>query len=95
MKKLYNFRLETNLIKKVDKLEGSRTFNVTNALQSYLQCSDNDLQNVYNVELVDMLKAQIDDLKDDKRYLQDRLDSFMIVKTPLLQRVIGRLKSNK
>lgn len=93
MKKLYNFRLETNLIKEVDRLDGSRTFIVTNALQNYLRCNDNDLQTVYNVELVDMLKGQVDDLKADKKYLQDRLDGFMLAKTPLLQRVIEKLRS--
>ena len=57
MKKLYNFRLENNLIKQLDKLPGSRTAKIRNALQMYLQkdlhgqqenVKTNDLQNRKN-----------------------------------------------
>ena len=92
MKKLYNFRLESNLIKEVDKLNGSRTLNVTNALQQYLQ---DDTQNVYNVNMVDLLNDQIMDLKHDKRYLQEQVNALMLAKIPLLSRIKLKLLENK
>jgi hypothetical protein len=48
MKKLYNFRLETNLVSQVDEIADNRTQFVSDALQNYLQP---DLQKVYNVDL--------------------------------------------
>jgi len=57
MKKLYNFRSEDNLIKQLDKLPGSRTAKIRNALQMYIQnalhgqqenVKTNDLQNRKN-----------------------------------------------
>jgi len=89
MKKLYNFRIETTLIKQIDKLDGNRTENITNALQMYLQP---DTQNIYNVNLVDLLKDQITDLKQDKIYLQNQVNALMVTKMPLLQRVIEKLR---
>ena len=92
MKKLYNFRLDSNLIKQVDKLDGSRTSNVTNALQSYLQ---SDTQNIYNVNLVDLLQSQIVDLKNDKSYLQNQVNALMISRFPLLSRIKLKLLEGK
>lgn len=90
MKKLCNFRIETILLKELDQLDGSRTQNVTNAIQSYLQI--NTAPNSYNVDLVDLLKNQVEDLKDDKHYLQSQVNAFLVTKQPLLQRIIMKLK---
>ena len=83
MKKLYNFRLDPNLIKAIDKLDGSRTAVVTSALQDYLQSdvnvnTNNEFSNGYDVKLVSLLESHIEDLKEDKRILQQRLDYFQL-----------------
>ena len=92
MKKLYNFRLEPNLIKELDRLDGSRTSHLRNALQTYLQ---SDTQSNYNVNLVDLLKNQILDLKHDKIYLQGQVNALMVAKMPLLERFINRLNGSR
>ena len=59
MKKLYNFRLEDNLIKQIDKLPGSRTAKIRNALQMYLQNALHDQQeNVKTNDLQNDLQLQ-------------------------------------
>lgn len=92
MKKLYNFRIETNLIKQIDKIPGTRTQKITDAIQTYLQP---DLQtpgeNIYNVNLVRILQEQIQDLKEDKSILQRRLDYFML---PWYRRMLLPSKKN-
>ena len=59
MKKLYNFRLEDNLINQIDKLPGSRTAKIRNALQMYLQNALHDQQeNVKTNDLQNDLQLQ-------------------------------------
>jgi len=79
MKKLYNFRLEPDLIKQLDKLPGSRTAKIRNALQMYLQnalhgqqenVKTNDLQNGKN-DLQNDLQLQHE--KQDKSVNLDHL----------------------
>lgn len=91
MKRGYNFRLDPKLIQQVDKLGKNRTAIVTDALQQYIQPT---IQQNYNVELVSILQREVEDLRQDKHYLQDRLDAFMVVRTPLLSRVIERLRGS-
>lgn len=91
MKRGYNFRLDPKLIQQVDKLGNNRTAIVTDALQKYIQPS---IQQDYNVELVYILNREVEDLRNDKHYLQERLDALLIVKTPLLSRVIERLRGS-
>ena len=79
MKKLYNFRLDPNLIMEVDKLNGSRTFNVTNALQSYLQY---DTQNSYNVDL-----NYLHHLEEEISYLRSQVNGLMLARIPLLSKI--------
>ena len=70
MKKLYNFRLDLELVKAIDRLDGTRTNKVTKALEKYLQQSDTQTSRIYDVQIQDILKQQIEDLKEDKKYLQ-------------------------
>lgn len=75
MKKLYHFRLNPDLVSRVDVLGGVRTHHIEQALQMYT----NDVSTMsYNRELVDLLNRQVDDLKQDKRILQDRVDYLML-----------------
>jgi len=62
MKKLYNFRLEDNLIKQLDKLPGSRTTKIRNALQMYLQ---NDLHSQQENVKTNDLQNKKNDLQND------------------------------
>ena len=85
MKKLYNFRIETTLIKQIDKLNGSRTQNITDALQMYLQ---NDTQEIYNVNT-----NYITHLEEEIIYLRNQVNALMVTKMPLLQRIVAKLKN--
>ena len=91
MKKLYNFRLDIDLVKAVDMLEGSRTGVVTSALQSYLRCSDNSFTNSYDVSVVQLLQDQVQDLKQDKKILNDQVQVLMLSSIPMLSRIKMRL----
>lgn len=62
MKKLYNFRLETNLMNEIDKLDGNRTEKITNAINLYLQNLYNDTQNIYSNQYVKKLEMDNDRL---------------------------------
>ena len=91
MKKLYNFRLDIDLVKAVDRLEGSRTGVVTSALHSYLQGNDNCFTNSYDVNVVQLLNSQIEDLKNDKLLLNNQVQVLMMSSIPLLGRIKMRL----
>ena len=77
MKKAYTFRLEPNLVKELDCFEGNRTYNLSLAIQNYIQ---NDCSSTYNsnTEIIQLLKSQVMDLRQDKQLLQKRLDYFML-----------------
>lgn len=68
MKKLYNFRLDANLIKELDKKEGTRTLNVTNALHLYLR-HEKDYPSV-DKDAVNHLTQHIEFLQGQVTYLQ-------------------------
>lgn len=94
MKKAYSFRLDPLLIKKIDKFDESRTSCITNALQMYIQCNTNAIQTTYNADLVNLLQSQIIDLKRDKEYLMNQNNALIVMKTPLLQQIIYKLRSH-
>ena len=71
MKKLYNFRLEPDLIKQLDKLPGSRTAKIRNALQMYLQNALHGQQE--NVKTND-LQNRKNDLQNDLQLQHDKHD---------------------
>lgn len=92
MKKMCNFRLEDNLLKELDKLEGTRTFNVTQALQKYLFIETQKQDDKYNVNLIGLYDTRITDLKDritaqDKEinFLQSQLTAMTVTKNPSLK----------
>ena len=83
MKKLYNFRLEPNLIKELDMLDGTRTRNVTDALHSYLH---SDTLNSYDVNLIDLLKSQVIDLQARNNRLENKCEFYHIQSMSWLKR---------
>lgn len=107
MKKLYNFRLETNLIKKIDQLkEGTRTDVLTNALQSYLQgkdnCNDDVNTDLYNEIYTSLYNMEIMPLKKEVGFLTEFVDVLKEDKKYLMSQnnaliltkmpLLGRLK---
>jgi hypothetical protein len=76
MKKSYSFRLDCSLIDTLDNVEPNRTLGVTNAIQLYLDKTTNVFNS--NTEVIQILKDQVLDLKNDKDLLQKRLDYFML-----------------
>lgn len=77
MKKPYTFRLNSNLIKELDSLNGNRTYNLESAIQMYVQkqydCTYNS-----TTETIHVLKETITDLRQDKQLLQNRIDYLML-----------------
>lgn len=57
-------------------MEPNRTLGVTNAIQMYLEKTTNVFNS--NTEVIQILKEQVSDLKNDKDLLQKRLDYFML-----------------
>ena len=78
MLKQYNVRLPIKDIKAIDNLGGCRSEHIRIAIRGYLQIDTNNNGSGYNVDLVNVLKDQVLDLKNDKKILQDRLDYFML-----------------
>jgi hypothetical protein len=95
MKKAYSFRLDPILIKEIDKLGRSRTSTLSDAIQMYIQCNTKDTQTSYNTDLVYLLQSQISDLKNDKEFLMSQNKALMVMKTPLLQQIIYKLRSHE
>jgi len=55
---------------------------------------NNGVNNVYSRGMVDILNDQIDDLKNDKVFLQDQNRALMIGSMPLLSRLKIKLLGN-
>lgn len=49
----------------------------------------------YNQDYIDLLTGQIQDLRNDKEYFKSKADALLLVKMPLLQRVIQRIKAHE
>ena len=79
MLKQYNVRLPITDVKAIDGLGGCRSVHIRTAIVGYLQ---NDMSSyssdVYTKELIDVLKEQVLDLKNDKQQLQKRVDYFSL-----------------
>ncbi len=95
MKKAYSFRFDPTLVKSIDKLGRSRTSTLTDAIQMYVQCNTKDIQTSYNTDIVSLLQSQISDLKNDKEFLMSQNKALMVMKTPLLQQIIYKLRSHE
>lgn len=82
MKKLYNFRLENNLIKQLDKLPGSRTAKIRNALQMYLQ---NDLHGQQENVKTNDLQNRKNDLQNDLHLQHKKHDKTVNPKIQVIE----------
>ena len=89
MLKPYNVRLDVKDIKAIDDLAGNRSTHIRKAISMYLQPNTKS----YNVDTIDILQQQIIDLRADKQYFKDQANALLIIKAPLLQRIILKLRS--
>lgn len=80
MKKAYTFRLEPTLVNLLDNFDGTRTSNLSNAIQLY--CNGNDNSNT----------SYIHHLEDEVNYLRNQNNALMVSKLPLLARVIQKIR---
>ena len=89
MKQLYNFRLEKDLVKEVDKLSDNRTQYVTNALLAALQGQQDNVNTNYlqhlETEILylrDLNKKMVDMATGTPKTLEMPSDAFKINPKP-------------
>ena len=84
MKKAYTFRLDMSLMKQLDMFVGTRTHNITNAIQLYLQDNDNG-----NTKYMQHLEEEV-------LFLRNQNTALTVTKYPrLLQPFIDMVQQKK
>ena len=85
-------RVDEQLFNKVKTHEEQSSTTVRNALNQYfLQKEPNKKLLGYNRELIDVLNNQIEDLRNDKRVLNNQNQALMVSSIPLLGRIKMKL----
>lgn len=85
-------RIDEQLFNKIKTHEEQSSTLVRKALCQYFRSAEpNHSLNGYNRELVDVLNNQIDDLKNDKRLLNEQIQALMLSSIPLLSRIKMKL----
>jgi D-hexose-6-phosphate mutarotase len=107
MSKILSVRIEEDLYTKCIHHDLDKRTLVTKALQQYFRSkepnkklingvytpvNDNPVDSVYTQEYVDLLQTTIQDLRKDKAFLESQNNALLIMRTPLLQRIIFRLR---
>jgi len=103
--KVIGIRFKEPLLTKIQQHEMNNSQLIRMIVQRYFidDGKNNTLHNshttknndVYTQELVSTLKLQIQDLKNDKDYLQQQNNALMLSSIPLLSRIKVKLLSNK
>jgi hypothetical protein len=100
--KILSVRVEEPLYTKCIQHDLPRRELITKALNQYFRSKepnkkiDNEpYTNVYNKELVEHLQQEINFLHDELQRVHNELQATMMIKTPLLQRVILRLQGSR
>lgn len=77
MKKSYTFRLEKSLIEQLKTINSNKTQGVRDAITMYV---NNAIKNntEKNTEEIEIMKDYIEELKNDKIRLQQRLDYYQL-----------------
>ena len=86
MLKQYNFKIETTLIKEIDKLGGNRSEHIRKAITGYIQPIAKNYTQNNNQELITILKNQITYLQDNNENLQKRCDILTYTALPFWKR---------
>ncbi len=85
-------RVDEQLFTKVKTHEEPNSTIVRNALNQYFRgVGPNKTLHGYDHELVDVLHNQIEDLRNDKRVLNNQIQVLMVSSIPLLGRIKMRL----
>ena len=81
-KKTISFRIDEEVLQKLDNLEGNRTDNIINAIQNYIDNLDKDntdntgnTRNTDNRKLIESLEERIAELKHDKAFLEEKVSN--------------------
>lgn len=103
--KVIGVRFKEPLLTKIQQHELSNAQLIRTAMQRYFldDGKNNTLDNkyttknnnVYRQELMTTFQAQIQDLKNDKEYLQQQNNALMLSSIPLLSRIKIKLLTNK
>ena len=107
--KVLSVRLENELYTKCIHYELEPRELITKALHQYFRSKEpnkklvNELytsvnttpvDSVYTKEYVDLLKTTIDDLRKDKTFLESQNNALLVMRTPLLQRIMYKLRAH-
>lgn len=100
--KTITVRFDQHLYDKVIQHEMSNSDLIRKSVKQYFRAQEpnsrifNDCKTMsYNQDYIDLLTGQIQDLRNDKEYFKSKADALLLVKMPLLQRVIQRLKAHE
>lgn len=85
MKKTLSVRIDPELHTKVYADVNNNAYIVEKSIKQYYRSKEPNKKinsdthtNAYNSELIELLKNQINELQQDKQYLMQRLDYFML-----------------
>jgi len=85
-------RVDEQLFNKVKTHDEQNSTTVRNALNQYFREKEpNKKLPGYNRELIDVLNNQIEDLRNDKRVLNNQNQALMVSSIPLLGRIKMKL----
>lgn len=84
-------RVDEQLFNKVKTHDEQSSTIVRNALNQYFRENEPNKTSGYDRELVDVLNSQIEDLRNDKRVLNNQVQALMVSSIPLLGRIKMRL----
>lgn len=85
-------RVDKQLFNKVKTHDEQSSTVVRNALNQYLSGLNPEINPMgYDRELITVLNNQIEDLRNDKRVLNDQVQALMVSSIPLLARIKMKL----
>lgn len=105
--KILSVRLENELYTKCIHHDLDKRTLVTKALQQYFRSkepnkklidevytpvNDTPVDSVYTQKYIDLLQTTIQDLRKDKTFLESQNNALLVMRTPLLQRIIYKLR---
>ena len=100
--KTITVRFDQHLYEKVIQHEMSNSDLIRKSVKQYFRAQEPNSRIFnegktffYNQDYIDLLTGQIQDLRMDKEYFKSKADALLLVKMPLLQRVVQRLKAHE